>query len=207
MAGIFRAYDAALNRHPLITKTLTSLVLFGLGDVMAQKLEHSEKAKGEHASDPFEIDSARLMRQAAWACIFTPLAHQWYKSLDLMVKGSGTVVVVKKTLLDQTTWTPVINSIFLSSMGLLATGDVSEAVNAVTTKLWPTLKVNWVVWPGLSAINLGLVPQQYRLLFVNIASLFWSVYLSRVANSKPTTMTAGDIAAGAAGEPAGQPLK
>lgn len=198
MASLFRAYDKALNKAPLLTKCLTSLVLFGAGDLMAQKLEADEKtgAAGEHGGKGFTVDSQRLARQAAWALIFTPLAHHWYQLLDKMVAGRGTMVVVKKTLLDQTTWTPVINTIFLSSMAFMASrGDVGEAVSAVETKLWPTLKVNWVVWPALSAINLGLVPIQYRLLFVNFASLFWSAYLSRVANAKPAA-AAMEAAAG-----------
>ena len=50
------------------------------------------------------------------------------------------------------------------------------------TQLWPTLKVNWLVWPGLTAFNLGLVPPPYRILFINFCSLGWSAFLSNMAN-------------------------
>jgi hypothetical protein len=40
-----------------------------------------------------------------------------------------------------------------------------------------------VVWPCLQAVNLSVVPLEYRLLFINVASLFWSAYLSNMANS------------------------
>ena len=49
-------------------------------------------------------------------------------------------------------------------------------------QLWPTLKVNWLVWPGLTAFNLGLVPPPYRILFINFCSLGWSAFLSNMAN-------------------------
>ena len=43
--------------------------------------------------------------------------------------------------------------------------------------------MNWVVWPVLQTINMSVVPLQYRLLYVNVASLFWSAYLSNMASS------------------------
>lgn len=126
--------------------------------------------------------------QGAWGILFTPLAHGWYNLLDKMVPGKVTAsLVLKKTALDQLTWTPVINVIFLSSVTLMSTGSFGAAVQAVQEKLWPVLKVNWVVWPLLSAINLGLVPPPYRLLWINFCSLGWSAYLSMAANAKAST--------------------
>jgi protein Mpv17 len=40
-----------------------------------------------------------------------------------------------------------------------------------------------VVWPVLQGINLSVVPLQFRILYINFASLFWSAYLSRQTNS------------------------
>ena len=58
----------------------------------------------------------------------------------------------------------------------------------VVDKLWPTLKVNWVVWPVLQTINMAVVPLQYRLLYVNFCSLFWSAYLSNMAAAPATAV-------------------
>lgn len=147
--------------------------------------------------------------------LFTPLAHGWYNLLDKMVPGKVTAsIVLKKTALDQLTWTPVINVIFLSSVTLMSTGSVGAAIQAVQDKLWPVLKMNWVVWPVLSAINLGLVPPPYRLLWINFCSLGWSAYLSMAANAKASTSglqaaaAPADVSAAAAGSaPAGPKLQ
>jgi hypothetical protein len=85
----------------------------------------------------------------------------------------------------QLTWTIAINCMFFFTSTFMATGDVKASTQAISDKLWPTLKVNWVVWPVLQGINLSVVPLQYRLLFVNVASLFWSAYLSSVASGAP----------------------
>jgi hypothetical protein len=78
MAGLMRAYDRALNSSPLLTKTVTSFVLFGVGDVMSQKLE------GKAA-----LDWVRTGRMATWGALFTPLAHLWYLKLDQWIPGKG----------------------------------------------------------------------------------------------------------------------
>ena len=45
------------------------------------------------------------------------------------------------------------------------------------------LKKNWMVWPGVQAINFKFVPLDHRVLVVNVVSLGWNCYLSYV-NSK-----------------------
>lgn len=66
----------------------------------------------------------------------------------------------------------------------METGSPERGVAQISEKLWPTLQVNWVVWPVLQGINMSLVPLPYRVLFVNVASLFWSAFLSNMANAK-----------------------
>ena len=107
MSRLFAMYDRALTAQPILTKTLTSVVLFTAGDVMAQRLE-----KGSFA----DLDGARLARQGAWGALFTPLAHYWYLNLDRWVPGAGVNVVAKKVVLDQLTWTPFINVVFLGTV-------------------------------------------------------------------------------------------
>jgi hypothetical protein len=68
----------------------------------------------------------------------------------------------------------------------METGNAAAGITAIQDKLWPTLKVNWVVWPVLQGVNLSVVPAPYRLLYINFCSLFWSAYLSSVASAKPS---------------------
>lgn len=68
-----RAYDRALAKFPMTTKTVTSAVLFGAGDYMSQKLEARQAAPG--TAKPF--DAARTARMVAWGATFGVLAHGW----------------------------------------------------------------------------------------------------------------------------------
>ncbi len=77
----------------------------------------------------------------------------------------------------------------------METGSAAAGVQKIKDALWPTLKVNWVVWPVLQGINLSVVPLQYRILYINFCSIFWSAYLSNMAAAKPA------IGAGATAPP------
>ena len=83
----------------------------------------------------------------------------------------------------QLIWTPPINTLFFLYSNWMVTGNADAAVQDVQEKLWPTLKVNWVVWPVLQAVNMSVVPLQYRLLYINVCSIFWSAFLSGQANT------------------------
>ena len=83
----------------------------------------------------------------------------------------------------QLIWTPPINTLFFLYSNWMVTGSTDAAVQDVQEKLWPTLKVNWVVWPVLQAVNMSVVPLQYRLLYINVCSIFWSAFLSGQANT------------------------
>jgi protein Mpv17 len=85
----------------------------------------------------------------------------------------------------QFTWTIFINCGFFFATSFMETGDPTVGITQIKEKLWPTLKVNWVVWPVLQGVNFSLVPEPYRLLYINFCSLFWSAYLSNMAAAKP----------------------
>ena len=46
----------------------------------------------------------------------------------------------------------------------------------------PAPPADCVVWPPLQLINFTFVPLQYRVLYVNVANLFWNTFLSLQAN-------------------------
>jgi protein Mpv17 len=81
------------------------------------------------------------------------------------------------------TWTVFINCGFFWTTTVMETGDSAAGFKKIEDKLWPTLKVNWVVWPVLQAVNLSVVPLPFRILYINFCSLFWSAYLSSQTNT------------------------
>ena len=63
-------------------------------------------------------------------------------------------------------------------------GESPEHASSVaTSKLLPTLKANWVVWPVVHLATFSVVPLAYRVLWVNCANFLWSGFLSAQAHS------------------------
>ena len=76
-------YEAALEAQPLLTKSVTSGVLYGVGDWVAQTVEQ-RRADGNEPPKPF--DGARWTRAVVFGGIFYPgVAHLHYNFLENLV--------------------------------------------------------------------------------------------------------------------------
>lgn len=114
----------------------------------------------------------------------------------------------------------MVNVVFFVVGGILRTGNPAVGFAEAQDKLWAVLPVNWTVWPIIQAVNFTVVPLQYRyvyspmhaapltptctlehhrVLFVNVASIFWAAFLSSVLNEQvpdaPSVVPTGEGAA------------
>uniref|UniRef100_A0A7S0G6S3 Peroxisomal membrane protein MPV17 n=1 Tax=Rhodosorus marinus TaxID=101924 RepID=A0A7S0G6S3_9RHOD len=178
MAGIWAAYNARLTAKPLQTKTLTSFTGFILGDLVAQ-------APDLAAGKPW--DSWRTTKLAAFGLILHgPIGHYWYGFLDRTVMpaaATSAAAVATKTAIDQVFWAPIFTSVFFGSMKLMD-GKADEIEGEVREKLWPTMKVNWTVWPIAHLINFRFIPSSQRILYINVIQVGYNAFLSTMQAKK-----------------------
>lgn len=80
--------------------------------------------------------------------------------------------------IDQTLFAVCFTSCFFVLMDFLETRKIKNGIQNVKEKLWPTMLANWKLWPAAQAINFGIIPLQYRLLWANFVGLIWNAYLS-----------------------------
>ena len=73
-------------------------------------------------------------------------------------------------------------SLFFFILTLAEGRGLSEAKQEVRTKLWPTLKTSWHVWPFISFVNFMFIPNNMQVTFINVVSIFWGVYMSYIKN-------------------------
>lgn len=194
-----RHYDTLLQQYPIVTKASTSCVIFGIGDALAQKLEHRQ---ANHRLNPHDkkarknqsLDMKRILRMAMWGMLFAPIGHLWYGKLEHLLPSKTWSTVASKIALDQLMFTPPTTLLFFSSTHLFERaqfGDLNSDVHHFHTafqhaqdKLIPTLRVNYCVWPVIHIVTFTSIPLNYRIFFINIMSLGWSSYLSMIANKK-----------------------
>lgn len=148
-----------------------------LGDVVAQS---PDLAKGK------AWDMKRTAKMGAFGmCFHGPMGHYWYGFLDrtIMVKApTSAAAVATKTIIDQVTCAPVFTAVFFSAMKAMD-GKSNEIKQEVQDKLWPTMKVNWTVWPLAHIINFRFVPSSQRILYINTIQIGYNAFLSFSAAS------------------------
>jgi protein Mpv17 len=115
-------------------------------------------------------------------------AHVWYQFLDKHVmsdKASSSKAIVTKMVLDQAIWAPVNTALFYAYLAF-ADGRLGSLPDTLQAKLLPTILAGYALWPAAHLINFKYIPSSQRLLYINVINLFWTVYLSGMANSTPT---------------------
>jgi len=185
-------YLQMLQEHPFKTKIATGVTGAFLGDLLAQALPsmlarfQSHKQQNPVKEQPWRYDFIRASRLMLFSALLgTPVAHFWYQALDSMISpGNPTAIstVATKVALDQLLLTPVMTSLFFAVMCCME-GRAHAALQSVRTKLVPTLKLNYLLWPAAHCINFAFIPSDQRILYINCVAILWTVVLSTAANS------------------------
>jgi len=161
-------YKQQLNRNPLRTKALTSACIAGVSDVVAQKITGRK------------YDFRRTIKLALYGLLWSgPVVHYWQNFLQRLFQGKADLnTAVKKVVLDQLTIGPILNLAFMTYTSVVVNGiPPAIAFNAIVNN-YPGAQIQgWKVWPIASLINYRFIPLQFRVLFINVIALFWSIFL------------------------------
>lgn len=171
---IWAAYNSQLDRFPITTKAMTSLIGFLLGDLIAQKF------LGEKGAP---IDWARVARMSSFGfLIHGPTGHYFYSALDRLIVGTAPLKVAAKVLIDQVFWAPIFTALFFSYLGFAEGKSVEDVITKIKKDTWVGVKTSWKFWPLAHTINFGFVPTSQRLLYVNTLQVGYNVILSILGN-------------------------
>lgn len=172
-------YLHSLNKQPLKTKSITAALLAALADLVAQRLSATSSRQG--------LNWRRVIALALYGGIWGgPSNHYWQGMLDrIFPSKKDPLRPVKKVLLDQLTYGPLNNVLFM----LFISKVVEGRSNAVTMRklrssYWEIQKRGWRLWPMAQFINQSFVPLNLRVLWTNAVALLWSTSL--ILNSKTT---------------------
>ncbi|XP_039141590.1 protein Mpv17-like isoform X1 [Dioscorea cayenensis subsp. rotundata] len=168
VSSIFQWYSMALDKHPVLTKSITSALLTLIGDLICQLMI-------EQAS---KLDLKRsLIFTTLGFVLVGPTLHFWYLSLSNLVTTTGASGAFLRLLLDQFLFSPIFIGVFLSLVVILE-GRPSQVVPKLKQE-WPSSVVaNWQLWIPFQFLNFRFVPQQFQVLVANFVALAWNVILS-----------------------------
>ncbi|KAG6498892.1 hypothetical protein ZIOFF_038642 [Zingiber officinale] len=191
----WQRYLRQLQLHPLRTKAITSGILAGCSDAIAQKISGVKK-----------LQLRRLLLLMLYGFIYAgPFGHFLHKLMEKIFKGKkGNETVAKKVILEQLTTSPWNNMFFMAYYGLVVEDELSQAFTCfasagrsfslVSKKIrndYPSIQLTaWKFWPIVGWINYQYMPLQLRVLFHSFVASCWGVFLNLKARSAATVKKA-----------------
>eukprot|EP01117_Protostelium_nocturnum_P000132 TRINITY_DN1020_c0_g1_i1.p1 TRINITY_DN1020_c0_g1~~TRINITY_DN1020_c0_g1_i1.p1 ORF type:complete len:201 (+),score=53.86 TRINITY_DN1020_c0_g1_i1:137-739(+) len=188
IVSAWKVYIHLLKSNPIQTKTGTAITLGFLGNVVTQKIFEKQPS----------FDWSRALKVLPYYAVMMPIAHFWYKFLDALFERrrqrqknedegkaekpkTGLAVidstVLKKLALDELIFDPFCIVLFYSVVGLLERKSLSQIGQKIRKEYWETQLMSWRLWPAVQLINFAFVPGDFRILFVNVVSFMWGIFL------------------------------
>lgn len=165
----WRRYLQQLEQKPVKTKAITAGVLAGVSDLLAQRLSSG-------APTNWRRTLSIALYGLAWA---GPASHYWQQILEsLFPNKKDPLRSGKKVLLDQLTYGPLQNILFMSYIAYVVEGRSWGATMAKLRADLPMVQSRgWRVWPVASWVNQEFVPLKLRVLWLNLVALGWTTFL------------------------------
>ena len=96
--------------------------------------------------------------------------------------SSWTTTTALKVAIDQGLQAPVFTALIFVFFAVIEGRGVDAGVSQVKDELAPTLLKNWLIFLPATVVNLGFVPLELRVLFINVVFFFWVIILSPLIN-------------------------
>ncbi|KAL9552070.1 hypothetical protein MBANPS3_003963 [Mucor bainieri] len=190
---MFAAYHRVLTKRPILIQSLSTAVLFGAGDVIAQQFVEKQ-GWDKH-------DLTRTFRMTAFGGVFAgPALSNWYRFIDRKVTTKNAFQgLATKVVLDQFIFAPFFiaddhTSIqckcvlliqlgypaFFTGQGIFEGKSLQEIKDKLSSGYTTALIGNYKIWPAVQVVNFYFTPLNYRLMVTNVVALGWNAYLSTV---------------------------
>lgn len=174
LAALARFYAPLFGgRNLIITNTVSSGFLLGTADILQQTLERRRNPTRKW-------DTGRAVNMFITGCTMGPLLHYWYFWVDKITPRKGiqhVKVVIVKVAVDQG-FAPFFGCWYFTMMGLLQGHSLADSLKEFREKFWEYFLAELTLWPTAQMINFLFLPPRYRVMFVNVVTLGWNVYLS-----------------------------
>jgi protein Mpv17 len=170
-------YSNVLESSPIMTKAATSATVYTIGDIIAQKSTGTELG---------DIDRMRTLRSMLAGGIgHGPLSHYWYHISDHLFNDvlhwTAWWSFIPKVVLDQSFWGPIWNNSYILLLGLMQRESIEKMLGNVKSTTIPLILQGLKLWPLAHCVTYGLVPTEYRLLWVDMVEILWVVILATTA--------------------------
>ncbi|CAB5157286.1 hypothetical protein RhiirA5_360708 [Rhizophagus irregularis] len=178
-------YLQQLHTNPLRTKAITSGMLSGLQEFVAQELSGtSRRRKGKAKEiDQSNLIDEKILKMALYGFLVSgPLNHLLFEMLNKLFKNrTGDSSKLMQILTSQLIITPIQNTVYLIAMAVIGgINDPAQIRKTVRKSLWPIMKMSWIVSPMAMGFAQRFLPPQLWVPFFNLVGFVFGV----IANTK-----------------------
>ncbi|CAH0700024.1 unnamed protein product [Spodoptera exigua] len=160
------------KKNLFLTNSLTSGVCMALGDLIQQEFEFQTKVL------PERYDWGRIARMFTVGTAMGPLHHFYYDYLDKLLPKVNLKTVFLKIGCDQAFASPVTLITFFYGMGYLEQKTLRESTEEIKKKLLYAYVGDCMYWPPVQFINFYFLPTHYRVVYINVATMIFNIFLS-----------------------------
>ncbi|XP_043254564.1 mpv17-like protein [Colletes gigas] len=168
MRVIFGKFREISQKYPIVRGMASYTIIWPTGSLLQQKIAGNE-----------ELNYIQALRFSLYGGFFVaPTLYCWLKCSSYFWPKSDLKYAITKALVEQVTYSPAAMCCFFFGINFLEMRPVSECIEEVKRKFWPTYKVGVCVWPVLQTINFFLIPEHNRVVYVSVCSLIWTSFLA-----------------------------
>jgi len=185
------------TKNLFVSNTLSCMVLLAVGDGFTQYVgakaasqqpfladfivpKSASNLTATKSSPMFNFDWSRNNNMIALGVFLGPLTHFWYKFLDNRFPRRTKFLIVKKLLIDQLFMSPIMNITLIVGLHLLEGMAFRDLGKQFDEKFVTLYKYDCALWIPAQAFNFQYIPSRYRVLYVNMVTLFWNTISSYI---------------------------
>jgi len=176
------AYGSLMAMAPLTTSGLSALVLWGAGDLLAQRFDHYL-----HPAKPKELELSRLAGCMTHGFFIGGVGgYLWYGWLDKFVTKTVRAIpgtkkfIAAKILMEICVWHPVVLLGYWGIVGKFEGHSNAQIGAELRESFLPTLAGDASLWTPIDILNFRYVPVHLQALVFNAGSLVEAVALSYI---------------------------
>jgi protein Mpv17 len=156
-----QAYARAHAKRPYLTQFLSTLIIYLLGDLSAQKLVP--------ASPDEPYSPMRTFRALIIGGLASIPGYRWFLWLGNSFNYSSKVLsIVVKVAVNQIIFTPIFNSYFFGMQRLLTGGGPADIIERIVNTVPASVVNSLKLWPAVTAFSFTFVPLHFRSIFAGM---------------------------------------
>lgn len=213
-AGAISKYDALASSHPNLATSLISLSTYTCAELVRQSFANKKQKQHEQriiaANDdglavPIRVSAPGnaikkhpshlrkgvtgvILMGLLGALLHAPWITLWFSILEGVFPNRTPIDITAKIALDQAVGCPIYYVLLGMATGLAEGHGFRGTAKRVKADMWNAVRLSWMAWPVLHAINFAFVPLQRRKLLIQAGGLMWAIFLCKLTAKEDAVM-------------------